>query len=487
ETGFGNLTIEDNEDGSFSLLGADGTTVLGTVSKSNLTDNADGSYTFTSNDGTDVEFDVLSVEVVYDATSGLYNFTDSTGAVIASIDTNADAIAFDNTTNSFTATNVQSALEELFTELETGFGNLTIEDNEDGSFSLLGADGTTVLGTVSKSNLTDNADGSYTFTSNDGTDVEFDVLSVEVVYDATSGLYNFTDSTGAVIASIDTNADAIAFDNTTNSFTATNVQSALEELFTELETGFGNLTIEDNEDGSFSLLGSDGTTVLGTVSKSNLTDNADGSYTFTSNDGTDVEFDVLSVEVVYDAASGLYNFTDSTGAVIASIDTNADALIYDNTTSGLTAVNVQDALDEIQENASIVSPLEDNLDGTFTYTNEENVITQIKSAMPKFFYMPSIIIPTDASQVPAGETFGEIDLHQRYADQFGSGLVVNPGSTTTLPVLPASELDYYITWYDTNVFENVSVSDSGVLSYDVLNNADITVGSFMNIVFVIKP
>ena len=108
--------------------------------------------------------------------------------------------------------------------------------------------------------------------------------------------------------------------------------------------------------------------------------------------------------------------------------------------------------------------------------------------MPKFFYMPSIIIPTDASQVSAGQTFGEINLHQRYADQFGGGgLVNNPGATTSLPILPANELDYYITWYDTNVFQNVSVSDSGVLTYDVLSNADVSVGSFMNIVFVVKP
>jgi len=699
ETGFGNLTIEDNEDGSFSLLGSDGTTILGTVSKSDLTDNTDGSYTFTNNDGTDVTFDVLSVAVAYDAATGLYNFTDSNGDIIASVNTNADSIAFDNTNNDFTATNVQSALEELLTELETGFGNLTIEDNDDGSFSLLGSDGTTVLGTVSKSNLTDNTGGSYTFTNNDGADVEFDVLSVEVAYDPTAGVYNFTNSNGDVIASIDTNADsiafdnitngftadnvqsaleeiqnnldnttdklvnngdgtythtavdgtvveidanttsvsstdgvytfsdgngdtitsidtnanALAFDNTTNDFTADNVQDALEELLTELETGFGNLSIEDNGDGSFSLVGADGSTVLATVSKSNLTDNTDGSYTFTNNDGTDVEFDVLSVEVAYDTVTGLYNFKDSNGLVIATINTNASALNYDNTTSGLTAVTVQQALDEIQTNldgaadGSITSTdltVTDGENSTFEdvvleitpgavvtdklaadavtnakladdAVNTENIVDggveasdinanvagdglsktttgalevganngitattnniqlggnliqptaittdvdntlaleglqsgsesdnilvadpntgvlkQIKAALPKFFYMPSIIIPTDSDQVPSGETFGEIDLHQRYADQFSgsgpSGLVNNPGTTTTLPVLPASELDYYITWYDTNVFENVSVSNDGVLSYDVLNNADITVGSFMNIVFVVK-
>src|SRR5690606_9846855 len=131
--------------------------------------------------------------------------------------------------------------------------------------------------------------------------------------------------------------------------------------------------------------------------------------------------------------------------------------------------------------------------------DENNNVKALKAAMPKFFYMPSIIVPTSEEQLnnPAsgqvtGDAFddntlqGTINLYGRYEAQFGTPMVSNGGSTTTLPVLPATELDYHITWYDTNVFTLVSVSDSGVLTYTVDGNADITVGSFMNIVFSVK-
>src|SRR5690606_2880704 len=112
------------------------------------------------------------------------------------------------------------------------------------------------------------------------------------------------DSTGVVIASIDTNANALPYDNTTSGLTATDVQAAIDELATQI----GDLDLVDNTDGTFSLMSPDGTTVLGTVSKSDLTDEGDGLFTFTNNDGSDVQFDVRSVEVVFDAASNSYNF-----------------------------------------------------------------------------------------------------------------------------------------------------------------------------------
>ena len=121
------------------------------------------------------------------------------------------------------------------------------------------------------------------------------------------------------------------------------------------------------------------------------------------------------------------------------------------------------------------------------------------AAMPKFFYMPSIIVPTSEDQLNAtgsgqvtGDSFddttreGTINLHGRYSAQFGTPMVSNAGATTTLPVLPATELDYHITWYDTNVFEMVTVDDNGVMTYEVKDNADVTTGSFMNIVFTVK-
>src|SRR5690554_3550921 len=129
-----------------------------------------------------------------------------------------------------------------------------------------------------------------------------------------------------------------------------------------------------------------------------------------------------------------------------------------------------------------------------------NNVKALKAAMPKFFYMPSIIIPTSEEQLDApgsgkltGDDFdntsreGTINLYNRYAAQFGgSTLIKSETAAPVLPVLPSGELYYYVTWYDTNVFTSVSVDDEGVLTYEVDENADITVGSFMNIVFAIK-
>ncbi|MBJ7881648.1 collagen-like protein [Gelidibacter salicanalis] len=109
---------------------------------------------------------------------------------------------------------------------------------------------------------------------------------------------------------------------------------------------------------------------------------------------------------------------------------------------------------------------------------------------PTFFYMPPVMIYTEASQVPAGETFGTIDLYAEYQQQFGTPLVVNPGATTTIPVLPSSQLDYSVTWYDTTIFENVAVSDSGILTYSVKATAapeDTSSPSEMTIVLTVKP
>src|SRR5690606_31625361 len=132
----------------------------------------------------------------------------------------------------------------------------------------------------------------------------------------------------------------------------------------------------------------------------------------------------------------------------------------------------------------------------------DNTVKALKAAMPKFFYMPSIIVPTSQAQLDApssgkvaGDVFddvtlqGTINLYGRYQSQFGTtGTATQPSSpgAPVLPVLPASELNYYVTWYDTSVFTLVAVNATGELTYTVDPNADITVGSFMNIVFSVK-
>lgn len=119
-----------------------------------------------------------------------------------------------------------------------------------------------------------------------------------------------------------------------------------------------------------------------------------------------------------------------------------------------------------------------------TNTNE---LKALKAAMPKFFYMPSIIVPTHRDQLAVNETLGTIDLYEKYKAQFQTPARKNNNTTTTLPTLAKNELDYYITWFDPEVFNTVSVNDNGILTYTVKANADITMASFMNIIFAVKP
>src|SRR5690606_767628 len=101
-----------------------------------------------------------------------------------------------------------------------------------------------------------------------------------------------------------------------------------------------------------------------------ITDNGDGTFTYLNEAGDSVTFSSNTVSVSF--TDGVYTFLDGAGNTITAIDTNADAIPFDNTASGLTATNVQTALDEI---AGLVGAVDfvDNGDGTFTYTDANGV------------------------------------------------------------------------------------------------------------------
>lgn len=110
----------------------------------------------------------------------------------------------------------------------------------------------------------------------------------------------------------------------------------------------------------------------------------------------------------------------------------------------------------------------------------------------KFFYMPSIVLPTDIldpSYVTASQTF-KIDLHKAYYDQFrlaNTGTSAKSPSATTLPLVATNTaLEYFVTYYDNSVFNTVSVSSDGILSYKLPATLTVSEKTFMNIVFKMK-
>lgn len=117
------------------------------------------------------------------------------------------------------------------------------------------------------------------------------------------------------------------------------------------------------------------------------------------------------------------------------------------------------------------------------------VLKIVKGAMPKFFYAPSVVIPTHTSAGVVLSGTQTLDVYSIYAQQFGftagTGQARSNGASN-LPVLPANQLDYFITYFDTNVFNTVSVSTTGVISYTVKTTAVATEAAFMNIVFKVQ-
>ncbi len=92
--------------------------------------------------------------------------------------------------------------------------------------------------------------------------------------------------------------------------------------------------------------------------------------------------------------------------------------------------------------------------------------------------MPSVLVNTS--------TLGSktLDLYSLYYTQFNTPPVASTGSTGKIPTLLKTQLEYYITYYDTTLMNTVSIDANGLMSYNVIGNA--SDASFMNIVFVVK-
>src|SRR5699024_3392514 len=199
--------------------------------------------------------------------------------------------------------------------------------------------------------LVKNADGTYTYYNEDeidedgtplagATGVSIDPKEVSVALNTTTNIYEFKNSTGDVIGSIDMNADNVAFDNTNNDFTADDVQGALEELFDKIENTKGDLVVA----GGLEFTG--GTTGIAKLLADANIQIADGGVT------TDKIADGAVTSDKLDGGQG----EDGRVGV-------ADA---DGTITYVT-------LDEVVKDNETVTVLVKNADGTFTYYNEDEI------------------------------------------------------------------------------------------------------------------
>lgn len=108
------------------------------------------------------------------------------------------------------------------------------------------------------------------------------------------------------------------------------------------------------------------------------------------------------------------------------------------------------------------------------------------------FYMPSIVMPTTVGT-------HTINLYEeyikQYADSNGSNTfnkqapnrswnIQTNNSNNSLKTYAKNDLDYFVVYYDKNVFTNLSITEDGVLTYTVTAEGakNISAQTFMNIV-----
>lgn len=123
-------------------------------------------------------------------------------------------------------------------------------------------------------------------------------------------------------------------------------------------------------------------------------------------------------------------------------------------------------------------------------TADPNNIKTAKSVMPKFFYSPPVDIPLYNASGVFLTGIQTINLYANYQSQMNasatSATSVSSEANNGIPILSPDELIYHVTYYDPAVFTNVSISTSGILSYAILSNANVTSKTYMNIVFEVK-
>lgn len=119
------------------------------------------------------------------------------------------------------------------------------------------------------------------------------------------------------------------------------------------------------------------------------------------------------------------------------------------------------------------------------------------TANTPFFYMPSVSLPTNPADSRVTDTGNTnftfatdtytVNLYNLFSAQFNTPKAYsNTADGLTGFVLTSNKYDYFVTFADDTVFNNVQVSATGMLTYQVNANAIVKNGSFMNIVLKVK-
>lgn len=398
---------------------------------------------------TEIDNITPAISTITDLGNGVYRHFDGV-ANLFDIDTRAASNPYSNTISGLAATDVQAAIDELSTNIHpavtigigsnpawiidtvsqvsrldltqpgsvnwiTGFPT----DNIEGYFQLI----ETYLNNISNQTGISLTDTSYvSFPGNiisDGANIQLALeeledyietfqLAVSTITDVGNGLYEHNDGLGT-ITNIDTRAISNFFDNTVlNALVSTDVQGAIDEL-TKCCIDLGGstngaLTLVDNGSNNGRILNLDLTTP--------------GSYenTISGLTSTDIQgaIDELATTsglstISHNALTGIISHNNGKGT-ITDVTITASTVPYIPTLP-LTAINVQDAIEELEvliSSTSSLSVVTDNNDGTYTHddgTGNTTVIDIINnSATSSVSFIPTTGIFTHEDGVGGTQT-----------------------------------------------------------------------------------
>lgn len=163
--------------------------------------------------------------------------------------------------------------------------------------------------------------------------------------------------------------------------------------------------------------------------------------------------------------------------------------------------NSSSALDVSSNNSGVLIPrlttaqrdaISNPAEGLLVYNTDTNCLSQntgttttpdwvcISGNVVRFFYLPSLNI-----DVSSTGTF-TVNLYQEYRSQFSSPLVSSTGATGIPFFSEATDIEYYVTDYDTSALTITSISENGVLTYTVSDSDSASECSFVNVVLVVK-
>lgn len=121
---------------------------------------------------------------------------------------------------------------------------------------------------------------------------------------------------------------------------------------------------------------------------------------------------------------------------------------------------------------------------------DKNGVLGLRKETPTFFYMPPMVLPTTEAEAMGSVSYAggvfTVNLYDEYVAQFVTHAPTVSSSSIPLHQWAANELDYHVTYYDTNVFTNVAVNAQGVLTYQVKPGAQVNERTFFNIVLQVK-